>query len=94
MSINEPMPRDMGLPYMAAIVAMRSNIAHEQQDISNEATRVARLVANSAQINAVALASLLIAKGIITVAEYQKAVRLWANEEVATYLDRAGGEPN
>ncbi len=87
-------PRDLGLPYMGAIRAIQSGITYEQHEVSDKATRVARLVADSSQINSVALASLLIAKGIITGAEFEEAVRLWANEEVAACLDRAGGERN
>lgn len=90
--IDEPkkQPVDLGLDYAAAMHGVQTGVMHEMNRGGVAATPKHLLVGvESSQINAAALASLLIEKGIITSEEYSEAIRLWANNELYLYEQRA-----
>lgn len=80
--------RDLGLTYEQAAHGMQTGVAFEMELPSRRnatAPKHLRVGINSALVNDVALAKLLIDKGVITEEEYIESVRLAMNEEVARY---------
>jgi len=82
------MARD-DMTYEEALHAMGSGVAMEHAiGIGDGTPKQLRIGINSAMVNDLALARLLIAKGIITVEEYSEAVRVAMVEEVVRYERR------
>jgi len=77
------------LPYHDACHAMQSGVAYElERDPSSATPKHLRVGVNSALVNDAALVRVLIAKGVITEAEYAAAITEEMNAEVRRYEDR------
>ena len=77
------------LDYRSACHAMQTGVAFElERDPSSGTPKHLRVGVNSALVNDAALVRLLVAKGIITDAEYAQAVTDEMNREVERYQDR------
>jgi hypothetical protein len=81
--------------YMAASHAMQTGVRMDHERGSNDGTpKHLRVGVNSSMVNNVAIATLLIEKGIITEDEYEKALADAMEEEVARYKRELGLPPN
>lgn len=75
--------------YHAALHAMQSGVAAEHSQGSNDATpKHLRVGVNSALVNDAAIARLLIAKGVITLDEYEAALAAEMEVEQRSYEER------
>ena len=75
--------------YRDAVHAMQSGVAMEMQSGSNDTTpKHLRVGVNSALVDSAALAELLIAKGVITEAEYLETIAAGMEREAAAYEQR------
>ena len=93
--------RDLGLSYEAAAHGLQSTIrfemskegfADDTQSAVDRMLKHLRVGVDMRAADACGLAMLLIAKGVITEAEYDEHMRLAANEELARYQDRCRRE--
>lgn len=80
-------PRDLGLTIEQAQHSMQCAVGYEIDVNKNHASmpKHLRTGVNSALVEGGAVAALLIEKGVFTLAEYEEALRLGMNEEVARY---------
>lgn len=79
----------MTLPYEHACHAMQTGVAFElERDPSSASPKHLRVGINSALVNDAAMVHLLVAKGIITEAEYMAEVTAEMNREVERYEAR------
>ena len=86
--------RDLGLNYMQALHGVQSAIAHAMSDPEYGATdpKHMRVGIDASKAEQAGLAMLLINKGIITIEEYEEAMRLAVNEELAMHEAEYGGK--
>lgn len=78
--------------YMRALHAMQSGVAMELEQGSNSATpKHLRVGVNSAMIDSAAMARVLMAKGLFTLAEYSEALADVAEAEQRAYEERLSG---
>ena len=72
--------------YERALHAMQTGVMFDQEHGSDDGSpKHLRVGVNSAMVNAAALASLLVAKGVITWDEYGEALATAAEDEAARY---------
>lgn len=84
-------PKDLGLGYREALHGVQSGVAYAISDGRKEGDpKHLRVGVNSAMIDSAALAWLLVKKGVFTGEEYFEAVRLFANNELASYEEKFG----
>ncbi len=84
--------RDLGLSYEAALHGVQSAVKYEMEHDAHGSTRPLlddlkhlRVGIDARASDAAGLGGLLIKKGIITLEEYNEAMRLAMNEELARY---------
>lgn len=81
-----PDPTDHVKRYHAAAHAMQTGVAYRMQyDPTTTEPKHLRVGVNSAQVSAAALAALLIDKGLITLAEYEKSLADHMETEAESY---------
>lgn len=94
--------RDLGLTYEQAAHGVQSAVAFEMikkgvdPDV-HEASRMLKHLRTGVDMRAAdagALATLLISKGVFTEEEYVEAMRMGANEELASYTESVCGKYN
>jgi hypothetical protein len=94
--------KDLGLTYAEAAHAMQTAVKYEIDMVPTNADSTGldssasnrkhlRVGVNSAMVNDLAVASLLIAKGVFTKEKYAEAVRIAMNNEVALFEERHPG---
>lgn len=78
--------------YNAALHAMQTGVAYEMaKDSKKNTPKDLRVGVNSAMISDAALARLLVAKGVFTIAEYESELADEAEREVVRYEARNPG---